>query len=196
MNGMRGVCAGLLVLAGVTGAMAVETDFVLNVLPAAVVVDLDSNGFTASDPNVETVEASTVYMMPNLSAGIGFQFSDFYVDVTGGGGILLTDAFRSFMLQGVVAAYWEASRSFEIGPHIGITYFPNPEWLEPTDVEFEDSWGWIAGLGLSMGDKITYLVSIDLMGTTFDAESGPGVKADDELELMALAFQFGVRGLF
>ncbi len=50
---------------------------------------------------------------------------------------------------------------------------------------------------MALGDKISYIVSVDLMATSLDAEGQPGVTlTDDELDMVGLAFQFGVRGEF
>lgn len=181
-----------LLLALALPAMAVEKDFVVNVLPAAILIDMDADSFEAN-----SVSMDTTYMMPNMSMGIGLEFEKLYMDITGGAGAILTSTFRSFLLQANVALYWQPSRSLNIGPHIGVCYFPNPSWLRDSDVDFDSTMGWMAGVQMAMGDKITYLVSLDLLSASFDATAGGTSKIDrDNLDIMGFGIQFGVRGYF
>jgi hypothetical protein len=175
-----------------------DLDFVFNAIPAALLINAQENlSITADDGAVSTL--STVYMMPNFSAGVGFSVKDAYVDVTAGAGIIANDAFRSFLLQAGVAATWEASPSFEIGPKLGVMYFPNPEWTEEEDVvDVDGSWGYTVGVMVSLGDKVSYLLSVDWIGVEFDMEATDAgyTLEQDTLELGGLAVQFGVRGVF
>ncbi len=181
-----------LIMATAMPAQAVEKDFVVNVLPAAILIDMKADSFKAN-----AVHMDNTYLMPNMSMGIGLEFEKLYVDLTGGAGAVLTSTFRSFLLQANVALWWQPTRSLNVGPHLGVIYFPNPSWLSDDDVDFDSTLGWMAGLQMSMGDKITYLVSLDLLSASFDATAGGTSTIDsDNLEIMGFGIQFGVRGLF
>jgi hypothetical protein len=182
----------VLLMASVIPAQAMEKDFVVHVLPAAILIDMEADSFEA-----DSVSMDTTYLMPNMSMGVGLEFERVYLDITGGAGTILTSTFRSFLLQANIAAYWQPARSFNVGPHLGIIYFPNPSWLEDDDVDFDSTMGWMAGLQMAMGDKITYLVSVDLLSASFDATAGGTSKIDsDNLDIMGFGIQFGVRGIF
>lgn len=182
----------VLLMTSVISAQAVEKDFVVNVLPAAILIDTDANSF-----KVNSVRMDTTYLMPNMSMGIGLEFDKVYLDITGGAGAILTSTFQTFLLQANLALYWQPSRSFNVGPHIGVCYFPNPVWLNNDDVDFKSTLGWMAGLQMSMGDKIMYLVSLDLLSASFDATAGGTSRIDkNNLDIMGFGIQFGVRGLF
>jgi hypothetical protein len=168
-------------------------DFVINVLPASLIVDMDSDQFRVTSPSGTTVEMTEVYHMPNISMGLGMETGDWYLDAMVGVGAVLNESFRSFMVQGVLSASYQASQSLKMGPHLGVIHFPDPEWQSDGDVDFDGTTGLLAGLHLTMGDKITYYVSVDLVTADFDAEGATGESA---LELSGLALQFGVRGQF
>ncbi|MCE9616620.1 MAG: hypothetical protein K8T26_20280 [Lentisphaerae bacterium] len=174
-----------------------DYDFVVNAMPATILLDASGDKFSVEDSNGR-VSLSELYTMPNIAAGVGTMWRDIYVDVVGGGGVLINDGFRSFMLQGIVEAAWQATDAFTIGPRLGVVYFPDPEWLDSDSVEFDSNAGLLAGLQMALGDKIKYLVSVDIMDVSFDiSDAQEGVKtSDDSLNMTALAIQFGVRGEF
>ena len=178
----------------------VELDFVLNALPASLLINMDSDNFKVTDPGPGGNETSlsTVYMMPNISAGVGVELEDLYVDLTVGAGVLVNENFRSFLLQAGVSVMYLAAESFYIGPRAGVIYFTDPTWLDDEDdLDLDSDLGYVLGLQMSMGDKVSYIVSIDLISASFDIEAGTGVvPEDDKLDLTGLAIQFGVRGLF
>jgi len=139
-----------------------------------------------------------VYMMPNISAGVGMDIGNCYVDLTGGAGIVVNESFRSFMLQAQVALMYIVTDTLEIGPHVGYILFPNPVWLEDADMELDGTDGWLFGLEIGMGDRLMYLVSVDIITSKFDVDASRSETStdQDEISLMALAVQFGVRGEF
>ena len=178
-------------------------DFVINAIPAALLIDMSGNNFGLSeDATGARSEASSVYMMPNLSAGIGASVSDkIYMDLLLGAGILVNESLRSFFVQGTISATFQASQSLNIGPRIGLIQFLSTEWLDDQDlldeVDFEDTTGLMFGLQVVMGDRVRYLVNIDYVTMDFDVNRPLGVTPDDEAyELEGLAVQFGVRGEF
>lgn len=181
-------------LAG-TPAQAVEFDMLLDIFPASLFIDTASSPFSLND-GVNDVEMSSVYMMPNMQVGVSIEFLNFYMGIQGGAGVLLNDEFRSMMLNLKAGIYWEVLRSLAIGPHIGLVYFPNPDWIGSGNTNFDAAPGVIAGLQFAMGDEIMYLASIDLFMASFDADSPEAVSADSSLDMLGLGLQFGVRGRF
>jgi hypothetical protein len=182
----------------------ITLDFVINAIPAALLIDMSGNnfGFTTDATGARST-ASSVYMMPNISAGIGANVSDsIYVDGMLGAGVLVNEALRSFFAQATISATFEASQSLNIGPRIGLIQFLGTEWLddEPLvdEVDFDDSTGFMVGLQVVMGDRVRYLVNVDYITMDFDANVPAGITGDDEntFELEGLAVQFGVRGEF
>ncbi len=178
-------------------------DFVINAIPAALLIDMSGNNFGLTDDETSVRStASSVYMMPNIQAGVGAEVADrIYLDGMLGLGLLVNESLRSFFVQAAIAASYEASASLSIGPRIGLIQFLGTEWLDDAEfdeVDFEDSTGLMIGLQIAMGDRVRYLVNIDYIMMDFDLDNVPeGVTPDDEtFELEGLAVQFGVRGEF
>ncbi|MDA0991323.1 MAG: hypothetical protein O3A51_11305 [Verrucomicrobia bacterium] len=172
-----------------------EVSFVVNALPATVLISSSGDKFASTGADGR-VTLSEVYTMPNIAMGFGVQFEDIFVDLVGGAGVIINDGFRSFILQLILEANIELSDSLDFGPRIGLVHFPDPEWLENDDVEFGDETGLLLGLQIAMGDKIQYIVSVDYIEAGFDVTSKPGVTANSSYDLQGLAIQFGVRGEF
>lgn len=179
------------------GSSGSDWDVVVNAMPATVLIDVKGDKYAVTGKDGSRVTLSEVYTMPNIAVGVGTSYKDIYVDVVGGGGILINDGFRSFMLQGIAEASWMPTESLTIGPRVGLVYFPDPEWLDSDDVTFNGGAGLLVGVQMAMGDKIKYAVSVDLIDTSFDTQNAPGVSASkDSLSMTGLAIQFGVRGEF
>jgi hypothetical protein len=181
----------------------ITLDFVINAIPAALLIDMSGNNFgLTEDATGLRSESSSVYMMPNISAGIGANVGDkVYVDGMLGAGVLVNETLRSFFVQGTVSATIAASQSLNIGPRVGLIQFFEPEWLDDQElldeVDFDDTTGLMVGLQVIMGDRVRYLVNIDYITMDFDVNDPLGVTPDDEaFELEGLAVQFGVRGEF
>ena len=170
-----------------------DVDFVVDVRPASLFVDMGDRDFDANG-----VRPSTIYLMPNFGVGIGLELENAYLSITGDGGMLVNDEFRSFFIGPSAYLNFEVNRSCDIGPRLGLYYTLDPEWIDDTDaVDFDEEWGWLLGLQMSIGDRVSYIFSVDFVNFAFDAKGNPGVTLDqDELELIGLAFQFGVRGEF
>jgi hypothetical protein len=167
-------------------------EFVLDARPASLFVVSEGTKFEANGATL-----STLFYMPNIDAGVGMQIDRFYVDATVGGGMLVNDRFRSFTADATLAGSYAFTDSFTVGPRVGLVYFLDPEWLETNDVKFDSAPGFMAGLQIVLGDKISYVISVDYIDASLDASSKSGASlSDDQLTLTGLAFQFGVRGQF
>lgn len=199
-SGMWRLAMSLVVLlaALVTARAERDLDFVVVAMPATVLIDMEGDKFAVTGEDGTKTSASEVYTMPNILLGVGLPIGNARVDVGGGGGVLINDSFRSFMLQAIADVTWQVTDSLDIGPRAGFVYLPNPEWLENDEIEFGSDTGFLVGLQLAMGDKIQYMVSVDLIDFSLDIEDpAAGVAtSDDEFGLSALAIQFGVRGEF
>jgi hypothetical protein len=179
-------------------------DLVINARPASLLVNAGGSEFKVGEDQGggrSIARLSTVYMMPNISVGLGLDMNKAYLDATVGAGLLVNDQFRSFLYQADLTLSLQASESLFVGPRVGLVMFPNPEWIADGEVEFEGTTGVLVGLQMYMGDRISYLISADLIFANFDA-SGAGLEgnddpdASDSLEFTGLAVQFGVRGEF
>jgi hypothetical protein len=169
-----------------------QPEFVLNVRPASLLMDMQGDKFKAGG-----ISASELFYMPNLDAGVGLVWDQFALDLTGGGGVLLNDQFHAVFIDAVVAGMFSVKDTLSIGPRIGLVQFLNPEWSENDDVNFDETTGFLAGIQMSLGDKISYLFSVDYIGAAFDAKAAPGVAmSDDKMDISGLTLQFGVRGEF
>ncbi|MBT3296789.1 MAG: hypothetical protein HN919_15240 [Verrucomicrobia bacterium] len=180
----------------------ITLDFVINAIPAALLIDMSGNNFGLESAEGRST-ASSVYMMPNISVGIGADVNEkVYLDALLGVGVVVNESLRSFFAQATVSATFAASQSLNIGPRIGLIQFMGTEWLDDEalldEVDFDDSTGLMLGLQIVMGDRIRYLVNIDYITMDFDADLPAGVTADNNgtLEVEGLAVQFGVRGEF
>jgi len=169
-----------------------RVDFVVTALPASLLVDAEGDKFSVNGNRM-----SNVYMIPSIAAGAGIEVGDFYVDILGGAGLIVNDTFQSFLLQAVVSATYAFSESFNLGPRAGIVYFTDPDFTDDDSVDFDGAPGYLIGLQFSMGDRIQYVVSVDLLTISMDANTDEGSTAsDDSLDIAGLTFQFGVRGEF
>lgn len=141
--------------------------------------------------------SSMVSSMPNASTGIGIEQGKWSAEVTAGVGMILNSSYSSFMLQGTLWGSYEAATSVTVGPHIGLIYLLGPDWSGAADVELADTTGWMAGVHLTMGDKISYLFQVDLISAEVDAQPGTGWSAEGgSLDLTGIAVQFGLKGKF
>ena len=187
---------GMVLVIVATGSAWARPDFVINAQPAALLINAQGSFAVVGDDGSRTT-LSSISMMPNVAAGLGFELSPFYVDVTAGAGLVVNSTFRSFMWDVQLAAMYVTSDSLSIGPHIGLITFTNPDWSADQDVTLTGKTGFLAGLQITMGDRIMYLVSVDFITASFGVATGEHFVAEkDTMDLKALAVQFGVRGQF
>lgn len=181
-------------------------DIVLDVRPGALLFG-GGGDFKAIGQSERTVKGQTVTEVeklggvstfPNLKLGLGVESPTSYFDVTGGGGIMVNDPFRSFYL-GVDAAWqYKYRKNVALGPHAGFLYFTDPEWAGDADIEFSQSWGAMLGMQMTLGYDILFVFSVDYLYTNpFEAKPlGDWDISDSELDLSGFALQFGMRGRF
>ena len=196
--------AGVIAFSGIAQAQdeedkkPLDLDLIINAMPASLLISTSSDKFKATDADGATTSMSQIFTMPNLLVGLGMDVGDsWYVDATVGPGIIINDNFRSVFFQGVLAANYLVSDSFQLGPRVGILQHIDPEWTEDDTVEFDDTTGYLVGIWAGLGERVKYWVSVDIMVNEFDVATNSGATtSDDKFELNGLAVQFGVRGEF
>lgn len=178
-------------------APSLAWDWVVDILPGALHANFAADDFSVTGPNGKET-TSIMSAMPSVAGGVAFDYGSGYLDLKLGAGMLLNAKLGAMLINGNVGLYEEVKPSVYIGPHIAIGYYMNPEWWGDTDIEFDNNMGWLFGLHVAAGDRITYILSADYLSTGFDINHlGPGVTAsDDRLDMAGIAVQFGVRAQF
>ena len=172
------------------------TRWMIDIMPAAITASFASDTFKLSG-NGQEEEISMVSSMPGIGAGLYFDTPNGYFDVKCGGGFLLNSRVRSYMIYASTGLSFEVERSAMIGPHIGVIHFSGVEWWGDGETELSDSTGLMTGIHVTMGDKISYILSLDYIRSVFDVTPVEGwTPSDDELDLSGFAVQFGFRAHF
>ena len=188
--------AGLLLLPTVTKA---EIDWIIDIMPASILAGFEADAFVVEGDGTREA-TSLITPIPGAAIGLAFTRPSGYITVKAGAAPILNANVRGFMYNATLASLFEIKRSIMMGPHIGLTHFPGPEWYGNGDVDFSDHTGFLAGLVTTMGDKISYYLAIDYIQADFDVERvAPGFSIKDnltELDLSGLAVRFGLRAQF
>lgn len=167
--------------------------------PAAILANIAADGFWVSGPNgKETL--SLISSVPSVLVGGDIACFDGYLNLRLGGGMLLNSSAGTWFATGQAGFSLEVQRNVMFGPHIGLSYYKAPEWWGDTEITFDDTMGFLLGMHIVAGDRISYLLSVDYMSMSFDVDAkGPGVIVSDnkrELDMSGLAVQFGLRVQF
>ena len=172
-------------------------DWVADAMPATIHANFEADAFTARGAGGKEV-VSLVSSVPSLSTGIAFEFTEGFLDIQGGAGMLLNARLSSYMLYGIAGLYIESKPSVLIGPHVALTYFTEPEWWGDCEIQFSDAMGFMIGMHVTMGDRISYLFAVDYTAMEFDIEYiPPGWTVNhDTLDMTGISVQFGVRAQF
>ena len=187
-------------------AFAAATDIIVDVRPAALLVNWSADSFKLKGPaqfrdgqEYQVIEQpNSVSTMPNLKLGVGIDTGNAYIDLTGGAGMLVNDRFRSVMLDVDGAYQFKFKKNVLFGPHLGLGYFTSPEWYGDAEVDFSDSMGVLFGAQLSVGFDILFTFAVDYAYIQpFDATPRYSwVASDDSVDFSGLLFQFGMKGRF
>lgn len=188
--------------AQVWAANSTPPDLILDFRPGTLLLSSQTHDFEVLGPgpqklNIQEVEqGGKITSIPNMRLGIGLNLPESYLDLTGVIGVLLNERFRSLALGLDGCWQYRAKRNVSFGPHLGLMYFPNPEWTGDADVDLESSWATTIGFQLSVGYDILFVFSLDyLAAQPFDADVDPPWKlSDDELDFSGVLLQFGVQG--
>lgn len=172
-------------------------NWIVDAYPAAFVVNTKAADYKI-EGNGRSDQLSTVSTFPNIATGIGLETDDFRLDLLGGAGILVNGRFSTTALYLSGALMYEIARSARIGPRLGLLYFTGPEWNSDVNVTYDSAAAFMAGINMEMGDKISYLVAVDLWMASLDASDPASdyTASDSSLDLSGIAMQFGIRGRF
>ena len=151
--------ASVLLLALCPGSRG-DVDWLVDILPGTALATLGADGFSVTGADGKE-RLSLISTLPNVSAGCVIELPKVNVDVKLGAGLLLNSKISAYFLQLIVGFGSEIRPSIFVGAHAGLTYFTEPEWWGDTDVEFSDTTGFIVGMHLVTGDRISYLLSLD-----------------------------------
>jgi hypothetical protein len=179
----------------------------VDVMPASIHANFTDERFRVQytdvgDRNVEFVNRESLSLLsslPTIAGGLAIETDTLKWDAKAGVGMLLNAQLRSPMIFVGTDVLWQMKQSIWLGPHLGFNWYTNPEWWgQEADIDFGDSSGLNGGLGLVMGDKLSYILSVDYYQISFDVDrTGPGVTANNsEVDMSGIAVQFGVRGYF
>jgi hypothetical protein len=175
-------------------------EWIVDLQPGALLANIEADGFYLQGQSGGATDREKVSLwsvMPNVSTGVGIPLENMELDLTGGVGLLLNQQFSSFMLQGKAAAHFEVKRAVTLGPHAALLYFTEPDWWGDGDADFSDTAGFMAGVHLTAGDKIAYMLSVDYLSASFDVDPRSGwIAREDDLDISGVAVQFGLRGRF
>lgn len=188
------LCVTGIGFAGLTASAG--SDWVVEVVPGAVVANLAADNFNVTGPNGK--ESLSIFSsIPNVTVGKAFDITEGYIDLKGGAGVLLNSRLGGYMFMGGGGLYLEAKPSILVGPHLYLTYFTEPEWWGDTDIKFSDSTGFMFGFHMAAGDRIGYLLSLDYLSAKFDVRDRNGADvSEDQLDLSGITVQFGIRAQF
>jgi len=187
-------------------AAKADLDFVVDVRPATILLSSETDDFEATTPGdpalgtfIDKEDAGQITTFPTIRLGVGLDSENkkLYSNLTGGGGILVNERFRSYILMADLAVHYKHRKNVSMGPHISLMGFMDPEWFGDADVELDSDVGWLVGFEVAIGYDILFVFSIDYLDAKLDASATAPTKiTGSELDFSGLAIQFGMRGNF
>jgi len=178
-----------------------EWTWQIDVMPASALVNFDQSAFSlqgSGDSAMNKESISLLSTMPNITGGISIEKTRGNLEFRVGPGFLLNSRVRSTMLLGMVGASAEIKPSVFLGAHLLVSQFWDGTWWGDGKVDLDpNNPGFGGGIHITVGDKVSYLLSIDYMSISFDATGQEGwTPSDDKLDFSGIAVQFGVRANF
>ncbi len=190
---------------------SVDVKWYVDALPAAVIGNFAADEFKVSGTRQIGVQnfadeemMSLVSTMPSLALGAQIAGDSLVGDAQVGVAAFLNSQIRSVGLFGKLGLMMEVEKSILTGPHIGLYYFLEPEWWGDSDVAFDDAIGYLIGWQAIMGDKVSFVFSVDYLMAEIDVSNldtdrrtpGGWTASDNKIDISGLAVQFGVRAQF
>ena len=176
------------------------TDWIIDLDPGVIYFNSAANDFDLQRGTYEEESLSIFSSFPRISTGISVEQPEGYFDARIGVGMLLNNSLSTTSIFGQLAYSYEIKPSIMIGPHIGFASYSAPSWWGDADVEFDSTTGYMFGGHLTMGDKIAYIFSLDLVNAKFDVKStGDGWKVADgqtTLDMSGVMISFGFLARF
>lgn len=194
------LCVGGVLMATVGWSEPAEFDFIVDARPGTLVLSAETADFEVLGPHPtlplrEVEEGGELSTIPNLKLGVGWSSARMFFDLTGNLGMLVNERFRALLGGADASAEYRFRKNVAMGPHVGFAYFLDPEWTGDAPLEMDDTWGFLAGLQVSIGYDVLFVVSLDyLFAEPFEIRvRGPWEPSADEIPLEGLAVQFGIR---
>ncbi len=173
--------------------------FLFQVSPFTQLVSANAFGFRGTEANSDEGRLKSNFSsIPSIGLGVGFKTKPCYLDVVASGGVLShvgsDAAIFAAHARIVGAARFRLGEKVTVGPRLGLAYFAEPNWYGDGDVEFEDSVGWLAGLGFTFGvEKISVAIDVDYIEAEFDVDPKASVITNrSQLDMSGIAVQIGV----
>jgi hypothetical protein len=169
--------------------------FLLDFRPGSFLISPDIDGFTvrnAGDTYRETLVGGGSWT-PSVNAGVGINFQIMDLNITAGPGYLWNTAFHGGFWQADLSTMFKlAEGHFRIGPHIGIVGLGNATWdsidtsgiggSEP-QIDLQGNSGLKMGLSMQAGgDRVAFMVNIDVVDIAYDISTSGGWVAQDDDE--------------
>lgn len=187
----------LLVLSASPAFAQMGIDFVLEVDPATFIISPDIGDLEISRGGItHDLEDGTFSWVPTLKAGVGFDLSEFYIDVLAGYGLLYAkDAVTSSMYFGEAAFRYKAVDDgfVTVGPHVAIIGF-DPDYDGDGNAELDGNVGFLGGICFTVGGKrLSFAGSVDYLYAEFDVDTANGWAASsDDVSLSGIMVQLGI----
>ena len=189
--------AGMLIAMGIVvlgdGMCFAEMRFIVNVNPATFLISPDADDFSVSSTSAGEEIDGNVSWMPTALAGVEFDADYAVYSLTGGGGYLYNDAFRSPLVQADGAVRFKTAH-MEIGPHVGVLYFIDPEWEGAATVSLDESVGILGGISLVIGrgERFRFFGSLDYVNGEFDVTGSSSWRPNqNEIDYSGALVQIG-----
>ncbi len=175
------------------------TDWIIDLDPGVIYFNSSANDFDLQR-GVEEESLSIFSSFPRISTGVSVEQPEGYFDARVGVGMLLNNSLSTTAVFGQLAYSYEIKPSIMIGPHIGYSMYSAPEWWGDAEVEFDSTSGYMLGGHLTMGDKIAYIFSVDMVNAEYDVKSTSGgwsvANGQTTLDLSGLMISFGFLARF
>ncbi len=173
-----------------------KIDTIVNALPGSIVLGLPAEPLTVIGPE-SSYTVSRISSFPHATIGVGTQLDNIYVDASAGLGLFLNSSFTSIVLSMNISADFAVRRALTIGPHAGLLWFVYTNWDGTGYVDVRGTLGLMAGVHMTMGERIAYEMSIDIVAASLGLDPGTSwATSESQLDLSGLAIQFGLQRKF
>jgi hypothetical protein len=192
----------VLAAAGSPGrASGTELDLVLEAYPMTWLLSPDVDDFSIFEDGRRVGDVDwPLSSLPSVRLGLGADTPLAFLDATAGGGVLVQGSIGDYRFLSPyarlnLAAHFKVGGLFTVGPHVAGLYFAEPEWLDDGDADFSDTWGWAAGLSLTVGGKpVSLAVCAEYLCGSFDVDRGSVTSpaSRNELDFSGAAVTIGI----
>jgi len=187
----------LFLLGTLKSEVKASSDFLVEIFPGSILAHMDANAFTVTSTDTKE-SVSLISSIPNVKVGLAVAQPEGYFDFELGMGLFLNNRLRGIVLSASTGFSLEYRPNVLIGPHIQWNWLQSPEWWGEADISFKDTDGWLVGLHLATGERISYLLSIDYssMSLPVSRVGENWTTNQNEIDLSGISVQFGIRTQF